>query len=429
MSGLTAASMLHERGRNVIVLDTEPRAGGAAVTERIGSASAFVGSSYFIERTETLDRLVQRSGANVVECPEDGYLINGTLHRELWTDDAIAMLAPKDERDVMRRFRDTVLGLGDNVPLYPFTRSMREDWKALEVQSSADYLKRFPSAFLHDVMSSYSRSSMGGTLDETSAFCLLNFYVSEFGKAYEGQRYTFAGGTSAFTGGLASSLPDVRLGQLAYSVEQGPRGCTVHTVNGNGERTEYQCAHVVMAVQKFQLPHVIQGYPSERMAAAKAMRYAPYVTIHVRSSMPLMPNDVYDVWDVPSGPQYTDIINPMSVDKATGNEHIVSLFMPLPVDRRKDVLDETALAALAGKAVDHYLATLTEEQRDHVLDVRVWPWGHMLVVPRPGIAETAMGLAEPLGRIIFANTDNDSAPAIENAIDHGTRAADHVINA
>jgi protoporphyrinogen oxidase len=429
MSGLTAAAVLHDRGRNVIVLDTEPRTGGAAVTEQIGTASAFVGSSYFIERTETLDFLVKRSGAKVVACPEDGYLINGTLHRELWTDTAIDALAPKSERDAMRRFRDTVLGMGDSVPLYPFTPDMPAPWRALEAQSAAGYLQQFPSAFLRDVMSSYSRSSMGGTLEETSAFCLLNFYISEFGAAYEGQRYTFAGGTSAFTGGLATSLPDVRLGQLAYAIEQGASGCTVRTITSTGEVTEYTCARVIMAVQKFQLPHVIQGYPTDRVAAVKSMRYAPYVTIHVRSTAALMPNDVYDVWDVPSGPHYTDIINPMSVDKATAKDHVVSLFMPLPVERRKDVLDEDKLAAIAGTAVDHYLSTLTDTQREQVVDVRVWPWGHMLVVPQPGIADTAMGLAKPLGRIIFANTDNDSAPAIENAIDHGRRAAESVLNA
>jgi hypothetical protein len=42
------------------------------------------------------------------------------------------------------------------------------------------------------------------------------------------------------------------------------------------------------------------------------------------------------------------------------------------------------------------------------------------------IGSGTAGCPVPVGRIVFANTDNDASPALENAIEHGLRAAETV---
>jgi monoamine oxidase len=50
-----------------------------------------------------------------------------------------------------------------------------------------------------------------------------------------------------------------------------------------------------------------------------------------------------------------------------------------------------------------------------------------MVIPTPtALLGAAQQAARPVGRIVFANTDNDASSALENAIEHGLRAAETV---
>jgi RHS repeat-associated protein len=64
---------------------------------------------------------------------------------------------------------------------------------------------------------------------------------------------------------------------------------------------------------------------------------------------------------------------------------------------------------------------------DAVNNVDPWGWGHGIVVPtvgsHNGIAQRA---SAPMDRIVFAGTDNDAAPAIENAVANGFAAVKQV---
>ena len=86
--------------------------------------------------------------------------------------------------------------------------------------------------------------------------------------------------------------------------------------------------------------------------------------------------------------------------------------------------NEAQFAVRVSDTVSEFALTLTEEQKSSILEVYCWGWGHGLVIPSPG-SHTGIAQAASLdaGRVVFANTDCDASPAIENAIENGAIAA------
>lgn len=428
ISGLTAALTLQQAGKHVVLVESEPQPGGSGRSAPLGGGKAPLGSVYFVERTAELDNLLRFANVEPQVCPADGYQFErGTVVRELWNDSTLdAVVRSGSERDGMKRFRDYMLALGDELPLYPLAAEVTPQILSLDV-SAEDWIKSFGSQTLLTVLNAYSRSSMGALLSRTNVYCLQNFYASEFGPSLSTPRMTIAGGIGRLTEQAANKFNDVRLDHLAVRLQNTPQGVSVDTINDEGEIVRFNASHVVVASQKFQAPYLIPDLPSAQVQAGKMLSYAPYMTLHIVSDMPLMEADIFDTWNLTSEFE-TDVVNPRSVEGTSFSKYVSSLYLPMDQFARGQLQDSELFARRATDVVDRFLASYSEEQQASVREIYCWGWGHSMVIPTPGShSGPAQAASRTFGNIVFANTDCDAAPAIENAAYHGTRAAREIL--
>ncbi len=424
LSGLTAAVELERQGRRVIMVESEARVGGAGVQADLAGGRIPLGNVYFVERTPELETLIKISGIEPVPCPDDGYdLGRGEVVRDLWSDETLdRVITAGAERDGMKRFRDQLVSMGDDVPPYPLESTLPQQLSHLDI-SAEEWVKEFKSQTLLTVLNSYSRSSMGALLLRTNVYCLLNFYSGELGPTFDAQRSTFAGGPGALTRAVGDRLKCQRLEHLAARVTQDETSAYVDCVDRDGNVVRYRADHVIMAAPKFQMPYLIPDLPTQQAVACKSLRYAPYMTLHIVSDLPLVETDVYDTWNLTSEFE-TDVVNPGSVPGMNLDKHVASLFVPMDEFARGQLQNPELFARRSGDIVDRFLSTRTPDQQASVREVYCWGWGHGVIIPTPGShSGIAQAASAAFGRILFANTDCDAAPAIENACYHGFRAA------
>jgi predicted NAD/FAD-dependent oxidoreductase len=270
---------------------------------------------------------------------------------------------------------------------------------------------------------------MGALLSRTNVYCLLNFYGGELGPEFDTQRYTFPGGTSALSQGVASTLTGLRTQHVAVRVVQEGEKVHVDCVTELGSVVRYVANHVVMAAPKFQMPNLVPNLPEEQAAACKQLSYAPYMTLHVVSDIPMVEPDVYDTWNLNSEFE-TDVVNPASVPGTQFKKNVSSLFVPMDRFARGQLQDPDLFARRAADVVDRFVSSRSREQADSVREIYSWGWGHGLVVPTPGShSGIAQAARKTFGRVVFANADCDASPAIENAVWNGAQAAINILEA
>ncbi|CAN5435683.1 FAD-dependent oxidoreductase [soil metagenome] len=432
LSGLATAHLLRSEGYHVALIENESRIGGSAVSEQIAGIPTSLGSVYFVERSQLLLDLMKTASVTDVVCPTDGYMLNGTLHSNIWRDADIQRFATSEQdRSAMRRFRDDVLAMTDDqLPSYPLPKVLPPAWAAYDAMSGADLVAPYNSQLLYNLLDSYSRSSMGAGIDTTNAYCLLNFYASEFDIADTVERFTFEGGMGGLTRGLAASMHDgVHTNEVVIRVENTATGVRVISVDASGAVVSTSAARAVMATQKFMAPFIIADVPSAQRDAMRAMTYAPYATIHIHSSQPLVEASTIDTWYFPSSPLFSDVINPQAVSQGGNDGFVCSIYAPMPLNARVTLQDDAAFAAHVANVVHAFLANVSETAAQSVGEIYAWAWGHSLVVPirgsHNGLAQRA---SAPIGNIHFANTDCDASPAVESAISSAIAAAEGTLH-
>lgn len=432
LSGLATTHLLRSEGYHVALIENESRIGGAAISETIAGTPTSLGSVYFVERSQLLLDLMKTASVADVVCPTDGYMLNGTLHSNIWRNADIQRFATSEQdRTAMRRFRDDVLAMTDDeLPSYPLPKILPPAWAAYDAMSGADLIASYNSPLLYSILDSYSRSSMGAGIDTTNAYCLLNFYASEFDISDTVERYTFEGGIGGLTRGLATAMHNgMHTNEVVIRVENTALGVNVISVDANGAVIKTMAARAVMATQKFMAPFIISDVPSTQRDAMRAMTYAPYATIHIHSAQPLVDAATIDTWYLPSSSLFSDVINPQSVSKGGKDGYVCSIYAPMPVKARASLQDDDAFSAHVADVVRSFLSNVSDAAAESVSNVFAWAWGHSLVVPirgsHNGLAQQA---SAPLGNIHFANTDNDASPAVESALSSAIAAAEGTLH-
>ncbi len=429
LSGLTAALVLQTHGIDSIVLESEARLGGAAVSEQIKDVSVPLGSVYFVSRTEEIDMLMKVARIEPVQCPDDAYILaDGQIVQDLWSDKTLKdAIRDERDRDGMKRFRDMLSVMDADLPSYPLPASLSQRLQAHDAQRSSELAQQYGSATLNTIINAYSRSSMGAPSTKTNAYCLLNFYQSELGSSFGYSRYSFPGGTSQLTNGVAAALENTRSSALVARVHETPNTVEVDVVELDGTVTRYIAPFAIIAVPKYQLSRLLTGVGVQRLEALKKITYAPYATMQISSRVAIATGKAYDTWDLRVENSYTDVIDPMCIQRGS-SAHVVSLYVPLDPAQRTMLQDPDAFARFAATTVERFAASLTEEQRMSITDVHCWGWGHGIVIPSPGSHNgAAQAASAQTPRLRFAGTDSDCAPAIENATEQGARAARDII--
>jgi len=431
LSGLATTHLLRGEGYNVLCIENESRAGGAAVSKQIAGVPSSLGSVYFVERSSLILDLIRTANVSDVVCPTDGYLRNGVLHANIWRDaDIMSFATTERDRSGMRRFRDELLAMSDQqLPSYPLPASLPARWQKYDAMTGADYVSHYDSPLLHSILDSYARSSMGAGIDTVNAYCLLNFYASEFDLTEKVERYTFSGGMGGLTSGLSTAMQDsMRTNEVVVRVENTSTGVDVISVDAHGTVIKTSAARAVMATQKFMAPFIVQGLPTAQRDAMRQLRYAPYITIHLRSTQPLVDSNTVDTWFLPGSPLFSDVINPQAVSKGGKDGYVCSIYAPMPRGMRSTLQNEAAFVAHVADVVNAFLENVSEETAHSVTEIYAWAWGHSLVIPTVGShSGVAQAASRPVGNVMFANTDNDASPAVESALASALYAAEGTI--
>ena len=427
LSGLTAAMHLQQQGHQVTILESEPRSGGAAVRHRLGTHDVSLGSVYFVDMTSDVRDVLSYAGVHAIPAGDDAYIVGGETYTDFWSDAQLRRAAASAaEADALRRFRDDVLAMGEALPTYPLADAMSDHVRQLDATSARSYIAPYNSSLLTSVLDAYCRSSMGGNLDEVNAHCLLNFYSAEFGASFGGARYTVMGGPSSIARGLAARTT-IQHDECVLRIAQ--EGTVVHvdSMRPDGSVTRTTARSVVVAAPKFVASRIVQGLPDMQRNAMQQMQYAPYLTVHVASAASMLSTPAFDTWHIPATQMYTDIVSAPQPDGHVGGTHACSIYAPLRRTERAMALDDDAVAKRVGQIMVDVLEHVPAGAAEAISDIYAWAWGHGIVIPTVGSHQNALHARRLHGRVVFAGTDNDASPALENAIASGVRAATDVI--
>ncbi len=427
-AGLSSAYFLQQLGYDVLVVENEPLCGGATRTEHWQGAHVPVGALYFAELSGDLQELLQALQLQPLPLPNDALLLEGTIYEGFWRDSVLAELPlPREERSALWRFRTDLQTLP--IPPYPLPDPLPPNWRSVAAQPAETFVSAYGSATLLRLLNAYSRSAMGAELSEVSAYCFRDFYSGEFGWEFECPRYSLPGGLAELSRRLCERLGTqrVRLRHLALRCEHlSEQRVRTVCIAPEGEVLAIDADAVVFAGQKFLAKHLIPELPPAQQQAILQLRYAPYLTVHVWTDFPLVPPSCFDLW-VPQAQLFTDVVNAALIQSAPVEGFLSCIYVPLAPTQRQLLLDDTAVRRLVRAVVREAFSLLAPECAAESMPLACFAWGHAMVIPTPtALLGAAQQAARPVGRIVFANTDNDASPALENAIEHGLRAAETV---
>lgn len=427
-AGIAAAVQLHTAGYQIALIENEHVPGGAARAGTYNDVHYPLGSIYYVEHNAAIEDLCRFAGVTPVAVPDDTLVLNGTSYHNLWDDATIALLpVGRNEKDSLRRFRDDLLRMRerDQIPGYPLPSVLPNQLRELDHRTGAEFVARYRCQLLYTVLDMYARSAMGASLDQVNAYALLNFYANEINVP----RFTFSGGLGGLVLPIANKLGDATVtGRTCIRITNDGNNANVWAIDQEGKLYRYQARAVIVAIQKFMLPWIIPDLPEPQQAAIRSLHYAPFLTVHLCSSTSILPAG-FDIWLPEGDTLFTDIINAnATLGSAATTTAVASIYAPRSPSERAVMQSDDVLAAFARKIAERALQVLPEADSEAIEEIHVFGWGHALVVPVPGShSGTAQRAQMPFGRILFANTDNDSAPAFENAVAHGVRAAEQVI--
>jgi protoporphyrinogen oxidase len=430
-SGLMSAIQLRKLGYSVLVVENENRAGGAGVSSAYGDVRFPLASIYFTDYNEQVKEFCKFAGVEPVPAPSDAVYLEGNTYSDYWKDNIISELPISvNDKNALRKFRDDILKIKE-LPSYPLTTSSKELVHKYDSMSVREYLAPYKSDYLSSFINLYSKSSMGGSIDIANTYSFLNFYSSELDISENSTRFTFNGGLHGVTSKVAEKLGNESFlyKHLCVNITNTANGVEVHTMNREGEHILIKAKQSIVAIQKFMIPVLIPELPTEQKNQIRSLTYSPFLTVHICSSKPILNHNHFDTWYPSADPLFTDCINPQSAYQVKDNQDhfVTSVYCPRGDDDRGSLQSDEIIVSTCKKVVEKFTVLYGKEILDAIKEVQAFAWGHSVVVPTVGShSSIAIGASASYKNIHFANTDNDSTPAFENALSHGVIASNKV---
>jgi hypothetical protein len=364
-----------------------------------------------------------------IEEPSDSAILDGTYVLDTFgTGVGRLPIADAARRDFarMRKEMEALLESDDypNMPIADATAEARK----LDRLTWADWLLK-ERGFHPDVkifVDLYCRSALGApSSGHLSAFAGLNFWASEFMP-----RYTFPGGNALAAEMLHASVEKAGRGRIvapatAVFVQPTDRGASVTYLDAQRRAHVVDAKVVVMACPKFVARHIVKGIPKDQLAAMEELTYGSYVVANALCSEPVVEAS-YDTWtnDAP----FTDFIvadwvsRTGAARRAPTRHQVLSVYWPTAYDHESPLKDGSYASYRQGAIAG--LAKLLPGAGKKIVDVRLARWGHALCHGKPGwYVEKSEIVKRPLGRVLFAHSDNQGLPAFESALVEGLEAA------
>jgi len=307
---------------------------------------------------------------------------------------------------------------------------------ALDRQTFADWLTQhgFTSSRLRWLADYACRDDYGLTAEQASAWAGLFYFASRVnGPGAEAQPLmTWPEGNARLIRHLAESAAEqVQPGWAAADVRPAGDGVEVVAVSHDGGRVRgLRARRVIVATPQFITRQLVRGLREQPWRAAFTYGAWLVANLHLRDRPPGL--GVPLAWDnvLYESPSLGYVVN----THQRGADHgptVWTYYRPLtdadPRAARLQLLgtgrDGWAEAVLADLGMAH------PDLRRLVTRLDVMRWGHAMVRPVPGFVwgPDRRRAAEPAGRVHFAGADLGGVPIFEEALYHGARAADEVI--
>lgn len=464
IAGLSAAWRLWNAGiRDFVLLEVEPFPGGTSASGR-SEANEFPWAAHYLPVPMKENRLLVSllKDMNVVQgeddegepivaeellCrdPQERLYYKGRWYEGIYLeagasdDDRRQLHAFQAEMDRWAAWRD---GRGRRAFAIPISSGSDDpEVTALDSLSMAEWMDRheWNSPRLRWLVNYSCRDDYGTNIEQTSAWAGVFYFASRIRRpgAKSQPLITWPEGNGRFVDYLYRQVAgNVRLDWAVSEIipQESETGANVDVVamNGRGETIGYHADWVIYAVPRFLAPFLIRDYREKTPPHLADFEYAPWMVanlfLHDRPKgrgFPLSWDNV--MYESPSL-GYVVATHQKCLDYGST---VLTYYYPFtegdPRTLRAELLamewSDCAEMILDDLSLAHPdIAALTDR-------LEVMRWGHAMIRPRTGFVwgQARRVAAEPFRNIHFANTDLSGLALLEEAFDHGLRAADEIL--
>lgn len=325
------------------------------------------------------------------------------------------------------------------------TGSDHADVIGLDAISMADWIRQrgFDSDRLRWLVDYSCRDDYGSTIEETSAWAGVFYFASRL-RTPNGDSQpiiTWPEGNGRIVQHLTGQVArQLRFGTACIDIAtaklpsvQNQSAVEVVAFDTRAETAiGFRTRRVIFAAPHFLVPVLVRDLPESRRKAAAEFEYSPWLVanVHLRqrpaeSGFPLAwDNVIYNSRSL----GYVTATHQEGIDYGPTVLTWYDALCDEPVHiARKRLLDMTWREAAEIVLSDLELAH--PEIRSLVERLDIMKWGHAMVRPRPGFvwSRARREAILPLGPIHFAGTDLSGVALCEEAVYHGVRAAEEVL--
>lgn len=456
-SGLSAAWRLERSGeKGFVVFDLESQPGGTAAFGTDGVVAYPWGAHYvpmpaasnrtlslLLSEASVLDRLsptlFRPKETQRVREPAERVFYEGRWYQGLFpAPDAHA-------RAELRRFESLVakwVGFRDEQGRRAFTLPLRgcsraAEAVALDRMSAARWLTRhgFSSPRFLWYVELACRDDYGASLEQTSAWALLFYFaarVSEPGRP-SAPFLTWPEGNGRLVRHLTRLVGSrLKLGHLVTDVLPREHHVELSVLNVKDDRLEkYVADHAVLAVPRFVAARLVRRLRHQDTLPGGDFSYGAWWVANIHLSRRPQSEGFPFAWD-------NVLYDSPSVGYVVATHQTLRDHGPTIWTYYQPMLDsDPKLSRRKLQSLDHEhfcdalfsdLSRAHQGLADAIERIDVWRWGHAMVRPTPGLiwGEERRRAAARLGRVHFAHTDLSGVALLEEAVDHGVRAADEI---
>lgn len=459
IAGLSAAWQLLQQGQeDFIVLELETEAGGTARGQTDVTFPYPWGAHYVpVPMAENASLLKLFSEMGVVESvgpdgspvvaeqrlcrdPQERVFFQGRWHEGLYPfEDASEqdLQELQEFREAIWRWVDKRDDAGRRYFAVPSSSaSDHADAMALDGESMSDWVERhgWTSRRLRWLIDYSCRDDYGLSIEQTSAWAGMFYFASRVRKSGSESQpvITWPEGNGAIVNHLASRCgPQLRCGHaVTQIISPQPDSVEVTAVDTQSERPVLiRGKRVIFAAPQFLASRLIDGLDG---ADRSSFRYGSWLVANLHLDRRPQDSGFPMCWDnVIYGSKSLGYVTSTHQSCIDHGPTVLTWYYPLtnvdPKIPRKQLLSmswsEWADVVLTDMEVPH------PDIRELVSRLDVMRWGHAMIQPRVGFvsSEAKRRASMPQGPIHFAGTDLSGVALMEEAFDHGTRAADAVL--
>jgi predicted NAD/FAD-dependent oxidoreductase len=468
IAGLGAARALMQAGvDDVHVFDLESAAGGNSRAHAIDGIACPLGAHYLplpgeralevIELLEALGLRRTEGGRPVYDertlchSPQERLFIEGGWHEGLLP---LPEALPANERTATvrdyRRFAAAVtrLGAGDAYAIPTARAPWTAQHDALDRQTFAAWLdaEALFAPALRWYLDYCCRDDYGAGAAQVSAWAGLHYFASRHGFQVPGEAgdqrdgvLTWPEGNAWLARRLAAPLGDrFHAASVVLRVVEERHAASVDLWNDAEQRLErWQAPQVLLAVPLFVAARLLPSPPPALVAATRSMRHAPWLVanLHLREALDDRPGAA-PAWDNVAyrSPTlgYVDAGHQSLLPYA--GPTVLTAYWALGGDTPAELAAQRARLLDApwrtwADAVLADLVPLHPDLPERLTRVDLMRYGHAMSIPLPGVRGSAAlaALAQPQRRVHHAHADLSGYSVFEEALYHGTRAAQDVL--